>query len=119
MNPADKLAQQMRLPGPNLRRPLTGEERVTHENSTPEERAEKAVQRQAKAEAEVAAQKALEIDSAFASRVYIESQSLTDAVAACNKAVTIENMTIRAAPRAAYERGFRAGWQSRHNRPTL
>lgn len=98
---------------------MTGPERIKHENSSFEERAQNAGDKQAKLDADLAAQKALETDSAFASRVYIESNSLSAAVAACNRAVTIEEMTIRAALRNAYESGFRAGWQSRHNHPTL
>lgn len=121
MNPAKAattIANQMRL-GNSTRGGLTGQARVEHENGTPESRAQAAMERHAKTEMEIQTKAALTQSLSNATQAYIGSESQSLAVQACNRAVIIDDQTIRTALRQAYEAGYRAGWMNRHEHPSL
>lgn len=116
---ADKLAKQMKLGGESRGHKMTGPERVAHENASPEERAAMSTARLQKTEEDIAAKQHADHDAARDAQAYIGSEQLASTVAACQRAVQIEEMTLRAALRQARQEGFRAGWKARHISATL
>ena len=109
--PVRQLTEQMSLDG-STRRPMTSEKRVMRENSTPEERAAVATAKFKRAEEGLCLKKSYDEARDFHVEL-IHGHKLSTSVAACQKAVTIDDLTLRAALREMFEQGFHAGWLAR------
>ncbi|MES2596414.1 MAG: hypothetical protein V4662_13800 [Verrucomicrobiota bacterium] len=106
---AQTLAAQMQL-GTSTRTPLTGEARVQHENGTAEDRASRATEKLAKADADIAAQAKRAKALTFAHDEYIHGSKLSEAVASAKRCLTVDEMSLRALLRNAWNDGFNAGY---------
>lgn len=121
MNPAAKaaadLAAQMRLDGPKKGRSsqlefATTEARVIHENSTPESRAQAAIEKTTRADADIASKAKMTQARTFAHEAFIHGQALPDALAGARRCLTVDEFPLRALLRQIWDAGFTAGYNA-------
>lgn len=103
---AAALVKQMSLEKPAR----SGERRVKHENATTEERAAMATARLKQAEEDMRLTSYRKETRAHAHDEYIHSASLSEAVGHAKRALTVDETTLRALLRAAWDTGYTAGF---------
>lgn len=105
---AAALAQKMKLE--STRTPLAGEARVKHENASPEERAALATARLQRAEEDMQLKGYRDEARRLAHDAYIHGPRIVEAVAAAKRCLEIDETTLRAILRQAWDAGFTAGF---------
>lgn len=103
---AAALAKKMSLEKPAR----AGEGRVIHENATPEERAARATARLKQAEEDMRLTAYRQETRAHSHDEYIRSASLSEAVVHAKRALTVDEIALRALLRQAWDSGFTAGF---------
>lgn len=103
---AAALVKQMTLEKPAR----NGPGRVAHENATPEQRAEMATARLKQADEEIRLTSYRSETRAHAHDKYIHSATLADAVSHAKRALTVDEMALRALLRQAWDAGFTEGF---------